>query len=109
MLSLRDSPLHERFTAVDAASRTALTPLGRPMRARDQRVVSSTTLVGEIMIEAHALHGMGLVSRDPDSCIDLVSSSTTDGTVTIFTVQAFSDRRFFLLRPLLVFPTVLRS
>ena len=99
LLFLRAPPLKMRSCIIDAVPKATRTLLPDSMRARDPRVVLHGVSSREIRF-CHVLSDVvRLEPRDPARLIDLVSSSSTNDPLTLFTVRSHKKVDFFRATP----------
>ena len=98
----RVTALSERYTVIDTASKRARTPLHSPIRARDQKCPSGGGARREIDCCSCEPTVTSKSHGHADRLIDLVSSSSTDDTVRVFTESFVLRSSFFLPDPLVV-------
>ena len=98
----RASALSKRCTVVDTVSEQYRTPPRSPIRARGQKCMLSDDARDE-SVSGACVPTAGMKARGrANTLIDLVSSSSIDGTVNVFTESVVLSRQFFPLDPLLI-------
>ena len=96
----RASALSKRCTVVDTVSEQYRTPPRSPIRARGQKCMLSDDARDE-SVSGACVPTAGMKARGrANTLIDLVSSSSIDGTVNVFTESVVLSRQFFPLDPL---------